>query len=161
MRLRPRNRLTLPPPKVYRAFPELDQFSIDECNAFYVQARSCFIGRRRIRLVLAFVLGYGVIYGAMAAGIYFLVEPLPIRPRFDRVADLYAFLVIGGLSTVLAVATWSVTRAIVRATIRNRLSHPECSTCGYSLSGLPAPSGGVRCPECGSSEMIQPTRTPA
>jgi hypothetical protein len=142
----------VPLSKVYRAFPELDRFSDQECADFVARART------RGRLVLwpwATALVLGVVW-------WFGLRPIATWAAAamfsERTGDLTLLAAILGFFT-LAVGTtgfaaFTVRDAILRDLVRGRINTARCPACKHSLLGLPLVPGteaeSVRCPECGS-----------
>ncbi len=127
--------------KAYRAFPELDAFSDEECERFVERVKCEARSRRRRALldVLVIVAGPPVGFGASAV-VYRAAEPLGVAA---------SFLSVSGVIVAVVVAVLFMRDGLLRRYLAQRLSRAECRACRYSLLGLPVADGAVRCPECG------------
>ena len=144
--------MRLPRSKVYRAFPELDRFSDEQCEHFLVAARR---GRRQrvgrfvlqlLALLTALAVGAGAYWGLTRVTIL-----NPTRIGSGTLAD-----VVFGLALVLELGAgglaWLLAKdRLLRGRIRRVLNtRGSCAACGYVLAGLPVSGDGhVICPECG------------
>lgn len=145
---------------IWRAFPELDRFSDDQCRRFVRAANARRLARGATWLV-------SLVVGALAATIAFSVpiwyQSAPTRWHFSinfeylldhRLANSMLFWVwwmaIGGLGTFLARDL--LLRMRLRRLLRTRAT---CVQCHYSLLGLTVPpSLVVCCPECGTPTHV-------
>ncbi len=141
--------MRLPRTEVFRAFPELDRFSDEECRAWLRRAWRA----QRWRLTLGSLGGAALALG-LAAGMFVLGGMLVSRlgltgsraeGRTLAGAMLWAVLTVlpAGL-TMFAIRDWSLRRAV-----RSQLSSTRCPGCDYQLLGLPVREGAVTCSECG------------
>lgn len=136
--------------KVYRAFPELDRFSDEQCNRF-VGA----VNRRPIRRALRMLcVGVCVLFAAAVA--FYVFTRLFYRDDglLKRWAKPWWLIDTLQLMLPLLVAGFCglVTRDLVirlqiRVIIRIR---GTCLRCGYSLLGIRVVQNRVTCPECGT-----------
>ena len=158
--------MRIPRRKIYRAFPEMDQFTDEQCVCFLrmIRVRRFWIFLASVvAWVLAFiaaVIVFSRIVGPIfnSAGVRRLLDVVMIN--LPGVGDLYwgdllftclAVFLNVGVPTMLAVLTrdWFLHRALGR-----HIQGARCPGCKQSLIGLPileededVPS--VRCPECG------------
>ncbi|MFO0783422.1 MAG: hypothetical protein U0636_07045 [Phycisphaerales bacterium] len=150
--------------RIWRAFPELDDYTDKECVAFIRAARRGW--RRRIARLMLFVLGAGAAFGGGFAGIG-LVMLLDGDPRSVRGGPSEALMMtiaftsmvvgIGGAtSVVMLVRDW-----LLQRWIRHILgTRGRCGSCGYSFVGLVIPdSCRLLCPECGVEGRVDASLT--
>lgn len=150
--------IRVPVGKVWRAFPELDPYTDEECKSYLREAR-----RRRRWMGLAARLG-GLVVGligmslamaAVGAVISALQRKAPGAPlsgaEFLLVSLLLSTLVLPLLGVLVGRDVW------LRRSLRARLRSVAC-ICGYTLLGLtPADEGEgefVVCPECGTRTFL-------
>jgi hypothetical protein len=146
--------MRVPLSKVYRAFPELDRFSDEQCQGWQRLANQYWPWKRLGVLCLA-VVAFPVVWTVMMTAITLAVTVL--RPKIGSIEPdaLRVALVLVGLSVPVltsAVASLSVRDWWARRCLRRFIDDRICG-CGYSLLGLheePQPEGvAVHCPECG------------
>jgi len=144
--------MRLPGSKVYRAFPELDRFSDEECERFVGiakhenQASMVLTG-----LLAAFVAVAGTvllivilktcvwwILGAAGGG-----RVRPSDEGFGFLLVLPPSFLVGPVAGLLIRDAW------LRNTINTKITTTNCPQCRYSLLGLAPADGAILCPECG------------
>lgn len=149
--------MRVPVSKLYRAFPELDQYSDVECEGFVQLAQ-----RERTAGLLGTAMGAVVasVASAILVGYiawYGLVELFGLpedRPSDDALRAFFSF-VIGTTSLLSAALVGLLVRDLwLRWVITRRLSIARCLACSYSLLGLAVIDGRVQCPECGDSTRL-------
>ncbi|MGH7130495.1 MAG: hypothetical protein ACREJO_00910 [Phycisphaerales bacterium] len=150
--------MRLPTDKVWRAFPELDRFSDEQCRGFVKAARRAW-GWRLVRVGAMLVsLGAAFIAGAIAlAGTLHLLDDVW---RVGRENAAWAGAVAAGMLTMavfllggMFVRDWLL-RKRIRFAIFNR---GVCQKCDYSLVGMPVSAKStVMCPECGMESEVDP-----
>jgi hypothetical protein len=138
--------------RIYRAFPELDRFSDEECERFLLQARA----QRRIGplpglLALVGIAGWCIAAVPMVQSWFrrgYFRGPGPIDPV--RTGALIAAVVGSTLLVYYLARDFRLRRAL-----RHRIDNARCPGCRQSLLGLPllaeTPSPAVRCTECGEA----------
>ncbi len=147
--------MRLPLSKVWRAFPELDRFSDEQCQRF-VRASRRGAGRAvRVVAVLA-TLFVSWLASAVFLGWLFL-NPATIG-RWER--D-HPFVLLGVLPAVILLATTPAIllrdRLLRRHVMRIITLRGRCLMCKYSLLGLPVGANLlVVCPECGATTPVDP-----
>lgn len=148
------NGMRLPTSKVYRAFPELDQFSDAQCRAF-VRLANHDVSKALVRFLLYLVSGAVVAFVSGAVLIAILTAWQP-NPMFGA-----CFLLVG-VTAPTGVALLALRDALLRNRIRRVFTlRGSCAGCSYALVGLPVVEAGpngereVRCPECGLSRAIE------
>jgi len=134
----------LPLSKVYRAFPELDRFSDDECE-LYVRHVSRDSGTSITVGAFAVAIGSMIVVPVvtvLTARLVFVRPPTPV-------IALMSLLVFGGL---FSGPLWGFLfrDRLLRRAVLERLKRARCPACRYSLVGLKSKQGRVTCPECGS-----------
>ena len=148
--------MRLPLSKAYRAFPELDKFSDERCEA-YIRAA---MQRRRVASSL-FSLGFFVIalplvliaFSLVVSFIDWIDKVVRRDPNLRTFEALFEGLAV--VCAVVALATGPVLFLLIRDgwlrwAIRRQLTTSECPSCRYQLLGLIAECGRVQCPECGT-----------
>ncbi len=151
--------MRVPVAKVWRAFPELDQFDDDRCRMYVAEAKS----RRRTHGVAMFVVVgsaatfFLLLTGTLAGAVQ---NEIPNRPEFDTLANAVSFATAAVWLAVLTGAILMIRDRWLRAAIRDRLNTMTCGSCRYSLLGL-TPMGAsavlhVVCPECGVRIELTP-----
>lgn len=154
--------MRIPRSKVYRAFPELDAFSDEQCRGF-VRSASRSWGRRGVRLVIQGVVA-GAALGATSMLSRWLVEWLGRAAEVWFRQDASFLFTMGVLLFFVLFSTsmaWLMTRNIqLRRAIRWVMgSRGSCGACAYGLTGLPVSGEGeVMCPECGMRLMADAAR---
>ena len=144
----------------YRAFPEFDAFTDEECERWM---RLSWRYRPRQRLLIAMMIPLGI----AIASIPIIAPVLTILFAFDHSQKLLAlsngaffavlivFALLPGIATV--VVSFRLRDRWLRDCLRSLVGDRRC-TCGYSLLGLPEqrrPTGSVIvCPECGKHVQV-------
>ncbi len=150
--------MRIPGTKVYRAFPEFDRFTDEQCERFLAAAVQ--LGWRRVlRWVITGVAGVVLFVVAVVPSLFARValeKPLALSGLLTFVADLLSVLVpscVGGFGGVL------VRDVLLRQHLRRLINtRGSCSACGYRLLGLPVSEANtVACPECGHVSEVDPS----
>lgn len=133
--------------KVYRAFPELDRFTDDECERYVAHiVRSTSYRLVMMCIALPVAAASCLIVGLFAFRIVDLFG-IYVMPDASR------FLLIPVLATVVlmtpGIASLLTRDAILRRYLNHHVGKARCLTCSYSLLGQATSHGIVRCPECG------------
>jgi len=131
--------MRVPLSKIYRAFPELNQFSDSECDRF------CGSIYRQEKLVYVAPAVFVMLLG-LAAPIAIIIHGWI---GSERIFVTLALVV----PIALFVALRTNERAMHQA-LRERICMPRCPKCEFSLMGLPITRGAVRCPECGHKIVL-------
>ncbi|MDY7107600.1 MAG: hypothetical protein SYC29_03095 [Planctomycetota bacterium] len=140
--------------KLYRAFPELDQFGDERCERLVRRLRSDVVGVRIVLLPLAaftIALPSTALLGLVAWG-----AGLPacemIAGKRNGETLLIAIVIVGVvLAPALAVLLTRdvVLGGAVRRALVERLELTRCRGCRYLLLGQRVIDGIIICPECG------------
>lgn len=140
--------------KLYRAFPELDRFSDEQCELFVRAANRSWAWRLARWLVIA-LLAVGVV----AAGMGVTAVAIGLSRVWNSVlghlgsATALGAVLLVGFAALLVVRDRLLARR-VRCLLNDR---GRCFECGYSLLGTPVGSDlMVVCPECGSRVESDP-----
>ncbi len=144
----------IPWSRIYRAFPELDRFSDQECERFVELAKRREWLWHGVMAVVAL---------AAMVGVYLLVlnvwraaeALLPGRWRAWIWGTPAALVVLGTLSLLSGpMAALLIRDAWLRRAIQRHIDLARCPKCEYSLLGLPVEAGCVQCPECGRRSSL-------
>jgi hypothetical protein len=144
--------MRIPYSKIYRAFPELDQFSDGQCEVYVARTRARRSGSRDVMILGAGAAGVGMAI-AMAVVTGVVIVPLAgaLGVRVRREYELPMEMAVVGVHVVAAcIAAMLVRDAWLRRAIRACIDAARCPKCDYSLLGLPVRAGEVKCPECGA-----------
>lgn len=167
----------MPLPRItrfYRAYSEFDKYSDIECQGLVVQAQ----GRRGDAawvVPLGLALSIGLVVGAFASMAAFVVltaaggGQAPVAGASagtgtapaSNTAALTMLLITGVFAAVLVaviVAFILIQRAMLVRTMKKMIARGLCPYCEFSLVGLVAHSGRVRCPECGEEVVLSEHR---
>lgn len=149
--------MRIPGSKVYRAFPELDHFSDDQCRKF-VRAANRGFWWTSLR-IFVWVSGAISVLAVAAIGLSFLTGAWKKwlgDSVVEFVGDLSPWLAAALLFPLAALVLrdWLLIR-LVRSILRTRGC---CSRCSYGLLGLPVDADlSVTCPECGARTKVDPS----
>lgn len=143
--------MRLPTSKVYRAFPELDEFGDAQCRAWLRSANTGFLWRlMRMALFGAVFLFWLVIVSVTLAAVGSSLSILDGRPVNDRPA--LSLLGVGAAIGIGLGIVWvlMLRDGLLRRRVRRVMElRGACDGCRYVLVGLPVTDGRVTCPECG------------
>ncbi|HVU62588.1 MAG TPA: hypothetical protein VHC70_01330, partial [Phycisphaerales bacterium] len=136
--------------KVFRAIPELDRFSDDQCRRFVSAANSSW----RRRLLRWIIVGLAGLIGAIGACALIVPTNLWIQNllRVDDLGGAIIALIVGSLAFALGLLPTLILRdSLLRLTIRRLIRRcGACPRCHYSLLGMRiAGDHSIICPECG------------
>jgi hypothetical protein len=138
--------------KVWRAFPQLDRFSDQECLEFVNRVRRSLRYQAAVFSLCLFL--FIALFFVMA-----MINALAIQVLNRRgLADLgLIFPVIG---VVLQIAVPSLVMllgrdAVLDFSLKRIVGAAVCPTCGYSLLGQRTLGCAIRCPECGQFTSLR------
>ncbi len=149
--------------KIYRAFPELDNYRDDQCERFVTAARGRW-GRRFLRVVIALIVA-----GVSQAALWIFIA---IALNADWFSNLKAqhgsVLAVAGAFLLIPVCLIGFLPALL---LRDRMLLGQirsiliergfCIKCHYSLVGLPVSERKfVQCPDCEKPVVIKGADTP-
>lgn len=146
--------------RIYRAFPELDRFSDQQCEWLLQRVR---LSRARIAQtvasgVLAGLLGLIVMGAALVSTLRHVDErSIEIELVVRDLAWLYSLgwgivlTLVFSMPSLLALLARDLTLGTyLKMALRGQLKRRACPDCRYQLIGQQVDeSGGLRCPECG------------
>lgn len=158
----PRNRWVVR--HIWRAFPELDTYSDDECRTFVRAVRRERILTAIRALLLAAAPTTAVVGGVIIASLVY--EWLETYSLSESVLGASLQLTAVGLSIAAAGSVSALTCLALRDwLLRRRLRAVlgvggHCRGCGYSFIGLVIPESlRIRCPECGAESRVDGSLT--
>jgi hypothetical protein len=127
----------IPLKKVYRAFPQLDEFSDEECERFVQRAEQDYPGSKTGAMFLGVV---AFLVGLIVLGILERYMWVACSAHMSPMARSYALDAVVLGSAALMVLTFGVGMCCVRdrwliRTITLRVRQTSCPGCGYSLLG--------------------------
>jgi DNA-directed RNA polymerase subunit RPC12/RpoP len=136
--------------RIYRAFPELDPFSDEECERYILQVRQQKFGQWKYRMLAFWLVVSWLI----------LVFPVAMwiahKYRLETMGMVLGFFIAMPLGVFFPTAFYR--DRLLIAAIRGRLNLARCTRCRHSLLGLPLlgemEQDAVRCPECGSVMVL-------
>lgn len=143
--------------KIYRAFPELDKFSDEQCQRF-LKAANASISRRVARAMVG-------VAAAMLMAVVAIDTVVPVAQEFSdrwRLDEPAYWLLWGTLLTLALLVSFVpglvVTDVLLRLRVRSLLKRcGACPLCRYSLLGIRVGSDLiVTCPECGHTIKVEP-----
>ena len=142
--------MRLPVDKLYRAFPELDRFTDEECRGWLKQTWRARSGMIMVGWVMALATA-PVVFATGMISATLLISSIASAKRTmsgppGMVLGIMGAAVIGALGLVAGLVVRDV---VLRRCVRSQLKSTRCSVCGYQLLGLPVTGGVVTCSECG------------
>ena len=156
--------MRIPRKRLYRAFPELDRFSDEQCERFLQRVRIRGSYRPVVLVTVGFVsvasliLVAGIVVAAWTSDLGQDVHRslwLRFGPRVDLVA------LAGMLTPSIAVPPFAglfvrdvVLRHYLRKAVRMQIERVSCRRCKYLLIGQRVSAGLVTCPECGERNAL-------
>lgn len=135
---------------LYRAFPELDRFTDEQCQRFLKSANRGVL-RGLIRAAVIFTLGIGLFSGTLTGMMWLSDTVIDLGDKLPVISAVIAFSMGAGFIGGLIIRDLLLRRR-VRRVIDER---GVCSGCGYVLLGLHVgPDLKVVCPECGAATEV-------
>lgn len=138
--------MRLPFSKIYRAFPELDRFSHEECERYVASVQYDLWYRRQSGL---FFLGLIVVGPPSLWGLLQVLRPV-LRGMHPAAIALSLTL----FPILIALVLLMIRDRMLHRAIAARLVSATCRGCRYSLLGLTVSDGTVMCPECGAKIVL-------
>ncbi len=151
--------MRMPMSKIYRAFPELDRFSDEQCERFVERAnRWKAMPVQNMLLVIFLFIGYFVIIPAMSVLMNALVMVFiqdDLRSRYYE-SDLFIAMKLAVAFGGVFIGLLLMRDRLLLGRIRRVLSRSShCNSCDYNLLGLPVSSHNtIKCPECGHVTIV-------
>lgn len=145
--------MRLPFARPYRAFPELDRFTDEECNRLQFRARERSDDEPNHGCAMTFFIAAGVMF-ALA----FVAKALLDTPAWKTVERrLGAWMHLIGIEVLLAVSFIAavvgalfVRDRLLHRLIREQIARTTCPGCRASLLGAERSADSVRCGSCAS-----------
>ncbi|QQS08944.1 MAG: hypothetical protein IPK69_13365 [Phycisphaerales bacterium] len=144
--------------KIWRAFPELDPYTDEQCQRFFKAAVGTPVVRS-VRIVLVVLLSVATLIGSATLCMYILSEVYGSNTNAMDRQDIAVYstlifaVVLGPFAGIIARDL--LLRLRVRKVLRSR---GRCSNCTYSLLGLAVNAKHeVACPECGTLTEVDPS----
>lgn len=148
--------------KIWRAFPELDRFSDEQCTRFMMGAKRDWWVWRLLRLlaaITAFFVSALLLWAVLWVSIALMTGGRPSGRGLDLLSNWGAAIMLLGVVVPFAVAmlvAFSVRDALLRRRLRAVINNRgTCAGCGYLLLGMPVNADlKVTCPECGGETEV-------
>lgn len=134
----------------YRAHPEFDGYSDEQCRKLLLQAR-LRRGDAAWVLPLLAASGFAAAWSVVALGLVRIAAAL-LGLTLTGEATLLGMIIIVGPAFVV-VYSW-VRRSMLVRSVRRLVNRAACPFCEFSLVGLPVKINSVRCPECGEKVRL-------
>lgn len=146
--------IRIPTSKIYRAFPELDQFSDEQCERFMQRIRVSGLRKTLPQAVFLAVTGAGLVLACVVSGFVLAILEAGLQSRRNgdvlSVFDFVVLLVGFGLPVFIGLIARDFTlRRHLKLVINEKLDRIRCLTCKYILIGQVVHENRVTCPECG------------
>lgn len=151
----------IPKTNLYRAFPELDRFSDEQCERFMQRVRITGMYRPLCWTAISFASLVTLAVIAMALALYADELHCSLWLWLDRAAADTLVLACWIVPTpVVPVLVGLLTRDVVlriylRRVVRMQIERVRCRSCKYVLIGQRVTDGFVTCPECGARIPLQ------
>ncbi len=151
--------MRIPIRKIYRAFPELDEFSDEQCERFMRRIEVSGVSKTTPGLAFLVVGGIGLLFGCViSAGIHSGIEDRYRNSALWFVTLLSAAPVF--VTTLLPVLIGFVARDLLlrrqfKQVINEKLERIRCLDCRYVLIGQVPRDDLVTCSECGRVHQLR------
>jgi DNA-directed RNA polymerase subunit RPC12/RpoP len=149
--------MRLPLTKVYRAFPELDRFTDEQCREYVKHVHLRFPWSRWMYAALANVVAFVVAALAFWSVAWVTLRPsVTMMPGFrfvDHPLMCSALLAALSLGPASLLRYW-IRHRWLRRRLRECIAEARCANCRYPLLGLAVRDGAVLCPECGERVVL-------
>lgn len=134
----------------YRAYPEFDGYSDEQCRKLLLQARLRRGDAAWVLPLLASIVLVGF-WSIVALGVIrALATLLGITVGGG---NLWAALLLFVVPAFIVSFVWLRRTMLVRS-VRRLVNRAACPYCEFSLVGLPVRTNAVRCPECGQVVIL-------
>lgn len=146
--------MRIPTSKIYRAFPELDEFSDEQCQRFMQRIRVSGLVQALPWVVFLITAVVGLVIDCAISGFVLDMVEEGLRSRKDgsllSIIDGVVCLLMIGLPLFFGlIARDLMLRRHLRLVIDERLNRIRCLACKYILIGQVVHDERVACPECG------------
>ena len=151
--------MRIPKSKIYRAFPELDNFSDEQCQRFMQRIRVSGSRKSIPMIVFLAVTGAGLALACGVSGIVLGLVEEELRSRRNgavlSIFDFVVFVVTIGLPVFFGlIARDLMLRRHLKLVINEKLNRIRCLKCRYILIGQVVHEDRVICPECGFAMFL-------
>lgn len=151
--------MRIPKRKIYRAFPELDLFSDEQCERFMRRIEVSGLRKEVPRTGFLLAAGSTLFFGCFVSGIMLDAYYFTLIRSGDEVVKIFCILlgmlVFLSLPPMLGLLARDVLlRRNLRSVIHEKLDRIRCLTCRCILIGQVARDGRVTCPECGRVQFL-------
>jgi hypothetical protein len=143
--------------KIWRAFPELDQFDDEICKMYVRRSTSLKNAWRGVLLMLIIIPVAVVLWGMFSWAVRVFNYGLQDQYAWyisDTTEDVFVIMFLTGNVWFPAMCFFLVRDRWLNRCIQKQLSGTSCPPCGYSLVGLSVveheDARCVVCPECGT-----------
>jgi hypothetical protein len=146
----------IPVTKVYRAFPQLDEFSDEECQRFVLRAEQDYPGSKTTAMftgVVALLIGL-IVLGVLESYLWTAISANMSALGRANARETLVLLSAGFMVLCFGVGMFCVRDRWLIRTITLRVRQTSCPGCGYSLLGLAVDKGVVKCPECAAPYFL-------
>jgi hypothetical protein len=146
--------------KVYRAFPELDRYSDEQCRRFIRAARRGVRSWWHLFLyIVVFHVGLGIAGGIAVAAFGYSEDYQTARRADIWWVSALAFLVAVPAVAIVPMGVLLMRDVLLRRRVRWVLkTQSACPSCRYGLIGLAvSPDNTITCPECGHAAAVDPS----
>jgi Zn ribbon nucleic-acid-binding protein len=139
--------------KIYRAYPELDEFDDETCKR-YMRRVWDEESANSYGIVLLFVVPLSLL---IWLGIIIAASAIFDLSVFPEMSDALTLMQVGfvGMPIIMIMLSRDLW---VSKQLRKQINGANCKACGYSLVGLTIKSEGtadsVTCPECGTNYTL-------
>jgi hypothetical protein len=152
--------MRLPRDKIYRAFPELDQFTDAQCAEFVARAKALpeyinvavwvMIAGAMVFLLCG-CLGFSLVHAIRRMLVEFMG-----RGAADIVGDALVLIMLIPVPAIAGLmARDAALRRMLKRIIWRQIERIRCPQCRYSLLGQNVTNDQVRCPECGDVTTLR------
>lgn len=143
--------------KIYRAFPDLDTFSDDQCEHYVRRVTKSF--KYIIVTAPAVMAAFGV--GGII-GILIVVSATAVlddlRARAPQPSIVEMMLLLFSVCLIIMMPALSALRVrdhMLWRFVRSQVGRARCLQCDYSLLGQRIVNSIITCPECGRATTLQ------
>lgn len=143
--------------KLYRAFPELDDYTDSQCEELMARVRRSLGSQVLIvAAAIATFMFVGVITVIAFAVFNASVNHAGVSILRENLIHGVACFFVVGIPAIAALITRDLLlRTMIYRAVKLHLDHVRCPICRYLLLGQRAADGLVRCPECGTASSLR------
>lgn len=142
--------------QIYRAFPELDSFSDEQCRFYVARVTSSWRYLAVMPVcVLAGIGGIAVLSITVLRTLALILDDLRLGAAIREMAN--PLIMIGAVLMVVVlpgIAGLRVRDHVLWLFLRSQIGRARCLGCEYSLLGQRIIAGTITCPECGRATTL-------